>query len=169
MKLILILFAALLLAVLLTGFFGCMWLEREIRRHAVRHDESFAELARRSMTVSAQIAETRKELQALAENTARARAEDAKTNEKFQKFLAYALDNLATRGDHAETLKRLDELKRGGAEGDAEKFEAFQAELWKRLDRLEGGAADGTAEFEEGVRNLLAYTAGKVPGVEVHL
>lgn len=117
--LIVVLLVLNLAAVVLTGQF----LEREVRRRAVRHDEGLEELARRSLTVSAQIAETRKELQALAEDTARTGA-----NEK-----------------------------------------EFRAELWKRLDRLEGGAADGTAEFEEGVRNLLAYTAGKVPGVEVHL
>lgn len=127
MKLMLILFAALLLAVLLAGFFGFMCLKREIRRRAVKHDESFAELAQRSMTVSAQISETRKELQALAEDTARARAEDAAS------------------------------------------FEAFQRELWNRLECLDGGSADGTMEFEEGVRNLMAYAAGKVPGVEVSL
>lgn len=121
--LIVVLLVLNLAAVVLTGQF----LEREVRRHAVRHDESFAELARRSMTVSAQISETRKELQALAEDTARARAEDAAA------------------------------------------FNSFKLELWGRLNRLEIGAADGTAEFEEGVRNLLAYTAGKVPGVEVSL
>lgn len=112
-----------LVAILLTGRF----LEKEIRRHAVRHDESFAELARRSMTVSAQISETRKELEKLAKDIERARAEDAAV------------------------------------------FEAFQRELWKRLECPDGGAADGTMEFEEGVRNLLAYAAGKVPGVEAHL
>lgn len=121
--LVVVLLVLNLAAILLTG----QLLEREVRRHAVSHDESFAELARRSMTISAQIAETRKGLEALGKDLARIRAVDA------------------------------------------ESFEAFRAELWKRLDRLEGGTMDGTAEFEEGVRNLLAYTAGKVPGVEISL
>lgn len=121
--LIVVLLVLNLAAIVLTGQF----LEREVRRHAVRHDESFAELARRSMTVSAQIAETRKELEKLAKDIERARAEDAAV------------------------------------------FNGFQLDLWSRLECLEGGAADGTMEFEEGVRNLMAYAAGKVPGVEVHL
>ena len=118
MGLMMILFAALLLAALLAVFFGCMWLEGEIRRHAVRHDESLAELARRSLTVSAQITGV------------------GKTLEHMEQAL------------------------------DLETFEAFQTELWKRL---EGGTLDGAAEFEEGVRNILAFSAGKVPGVEVSL
>lgn len=121
--LIVVLLVLSLAAIVLTGQF----LEREIRRHAVSHDERFAELARRSMTISAQITETRKGLEALGKDLARIRAVDA------------------------------------------ESFEAFRAELWKRLECLDGEAADGTMEFEEGVRNLLAYAAGKVPGVEVHL
>lgn len=121
--LIVVLLVLNLAAIVLTGQF----LEREIRRHAVKHDESFAELARRSMTVSAQISGARKELEELAKDIERARTEDAAA------------------------------------------FESFQRELWNRLECLDGGAADGTMEFEEGVRNLLAYAAGKVPGVEVHL
>ena len=124
MGLMMILFAALLLAALLAVFFGCMWLEGEIRRHAVRHDESLAELARRSLTVSAQITGVGK------------------------------------------TLEHMEQAADGGKALDLETFEAFQTELWKRL---EGGTLDGAAEFEEGVRNSLAFSAGKVPGVEVSL
>lgn len=127
MKLMLILFAALLLANLGAGFFGFRWLDRQNRRRATRQDEIFAGLIRRSLDANNGITETRMTLEALAKDIERARAEDAAS------------------------------------------FEAFQRELWNRLECLDGGAADGTMEFEEGVRNLLAYAAGKVPGVEVSL
>lgn len=127
MKLMLILFAALLLASLGTGFFGFRWLDRQNRRRATRQDEIFAGLIRRSIEANNGITETQRELETLEKDIERYRAEDAAA------------------------------------------FEAFQRELWEQLKRLENGTMDGTAEFEEGVRNLLAYTAGKVPGVEVHL
>lgn len=137
--LIVVLLVLNLAAIVLTGQF----LEREVRRHAVRNYES----------LNIQITGIRKVLEALEKGRALAMAVDARAFDKFR----------------SELWTKLDELKRGETEEDVEKFEAFRAELWKRLDRLESGAADGTAEFEEGVRNLLAYTAGKVPGVEVHL
>ena len=112
-----------LAAIFLTGQF----LERKIRRHAVRHDGSFAELARQYKTISAKLEETQRELEELEKDIERYRAEDAAA------------------------------------------FHSFQLELWGQLKRLENGTMDGTAEFEEGVRSLLTYTAGKVPGVKLSL
>lgn len=154
-------------------FWGVQFLERELRRHSAKADERHAELVGKAAALASILNELRRDLAGMEDRR-------RKGTEELRKEIFNRFDGCLSYG--AESVKTL-----GGLWNESEKQTAALQSLLAREDSAEAlkqlralledspavlsreQEAAMSKAMEDGIASIMAYTSGKVPGVELHL
>lgn len=143
-------------------FWGVQFLERELRRHSTKAEERHAELVGRMASLASILNELRRDLAGMEDQRKKdAEALEAQRKKNMETLLA---EQGATAGAFRMVLEKMNEMP----------SRQDLAEAFKQLEESPAGLTPEqetamSKAMEDGIASILAYTSGKVPGVELRL
>ena len=132
-------------------FWGAQFLERELRQHSAKAEERHAELVGRVAALASNLNELRRDLAGMEDQRKKDMetllAEQGTTAGAFR-MVFEKMNEMPSRQDLAEAFKQ--------SEGPTAGLSPEQETAMSKA-------------MEDGIASILAYTSGKVPGVELRL
>ena len=132
-------------------FWGAQFLERELRRHSAKAEERHAELVGRVAALASNLNDLRRDLAGMEDQRKKDMetllAEQGTTAGAFR-MVFEKMNEMPSRQDLAEAFKQSEEPTAG-----------LSPEQETAMSKA----------MEDGIASILAYTSGKVPGVELRL